>query len=106
MDIDDLDPDDYDMSFFILTNKQKTKGAIMAANPAVMDKITDKFGKLYIIPSSTEEVIIVPQTAVDDVRDLVKMVKSVNENEVRPEDQLSDNVYEYDIDSHSLKIAA
>jgi hypothetical protein len=105
IDIDDVDPDDYDMPFFILTNKQKTNGAIMAANPAVMDKITDKFGKLYIIPSSTEEVIIVPQTAVDDVHGLAKMVKQVNENEVRPEDQLSNNVYEYDIDSHSLKIA-
>lgn len=105
IDIDDIDPDDYDVPFFILTNKQKTKGAIMAANPAVMDKITDKFGKLYIIPSSTEEVIIVPQAAVDDARELAKMVKSVNESEVRPEDQLSNNVYEYDIDSHSLKIA-
>lgn len=105
IDIDDVDPDDYDMPFFILTNKQKTKGAIMAANPAIMDKITDKFGKLYIIPSSTEEVIIVPQAAVDDVHDLAKIVKQVNESEVRPEDQLSDNVYEYDIDSHSLKIA-
>lgn len=106
IDIDDVDPDDYDMPFFILTNKQKTKGAIMAANPAVMDKITDKFGKLYIIPSSTEEVIIVPQTAVDDVRELAKMVKSINESEVRPEDQLSNNVYEYDAESKSLCIVA
>lgn len=102
--IDDIDPDDYDMPFFILTNKQKTKGAIMAANPAVMDKITGKFGKLYIIPSSTEEVIIVPQTSVDDINYLAKMVKQVNENDVRPEDQLSDHVYEYDTDIHSLKI--
>ncbi len=106
IDIDDVDPDDYDIPFFILTNKQKTKGAIMAANPAVMDKITDKFGKLYIIPSSTEEVIIVPQTAVDDVRELAKMVKSINESEVRPEDQLSNNVYEYDAESKSLCIVA
>ena len=75
IDIDDVDPDDYDIPFFILTNKQKTKGAIMAANPEVMDKITDKFGKLYIIPSSTE-------------------------------DQLSNNVYEYDAESKSLCIVA
>lgn len=105
IDIDDVDPNDYDIPFFILTNKQKTNGSIMAANPAVMDKITDKFGKLYIIPSSVEEVIVVPQSAVNDVKDLARMVKSVNEEAVRPEDQLSDNVYEYDIDNHSLKIA-
>ena len=61
-------------------------------------------GKLYIIPSSTEEVIVAPQSAVDDVRELAKMVKSINESEVRPEDQLSNNVYEYDIDNHSIKL--
>lgn len=103
--IDELEAGNYHMPFFILSNVHKSKGAVMATNTAVMDRITEKLGKLYIIPSSVEEVIIAPQSAVDDVRELAKMVKSINESEVRPEDQLSDNVYEYDIDSHSLKIA-
>ena len=70
----------------------------------VMDRLTEKLGKLYILPSSVEEVIIAPQTAVDDVQFLSNLVKSVNETDVRPEDKLSDNVYEYDIDTHNLKI--
>ena len=32
------------------------------------------------------------------------MVRSVNASEVKPEDQLSNNVYEYDSDTHTLKI--
>ena len=100
--IDDLN--EAEMPFFILTCQNKTHGAIMATNTAVMDRLTEKLGKLYILPSSVEEVIIAPQTAVDDVQFLSNLVKSVNETDVRPEDKLSDNVYEYDIDTHNLKI--
>lgn len=103
--IDELEEGNYDIPFFILSNQHKCRGAIMATNTAVMDRITEKLGKLYIIPSSVEEVIVAPQSAVDDVKDLARMVKSINKEAVRPEDQLSDNIYEYDIDSHSLKIA-
>lgn len=102
--IDDLNDNEYEIPFFILTSQNKTHGAIMAMNTAVMDRLTEKLGKLYILPSSVEEVIIAPQTAVDDVQFLSNLVKSANETDLRPEDKLSDNVYEYDIETHNLKI--
>lgn len=105
IEIEDVDVDKYRMPFFILTNQQKTKGAVMAVNPKTMDRITAKFGEVYIIPSSVDETIIVPKSEVKDVHDLERMVKQVNASDVRPEDQLSDNVYEYDPETHSLKIA-
>ena len=33
------------------------------------------------------------------------MVREINANDVRPEDQLSNNIYEYDPKTQSLKIA-
>ena len=105
LEIEDVEPEDYNMPFFILTNEQKTKGAVMAVNPKTMDRIAAKFGDVYVIPSSVDETLIVPKSAVDDVQELAKIVRQVNDSEVRPEDQLSNNVYEYDSETHTLKIA-
>ena len=65
----------------------------MAINPKTMDRITAKLGDVYVIPSSVDETLIVPKSAVDDVQQLVDMVTQVNANEVKPEDQLSNNIY-------------
>ena len=105
LEIEDVDPENYRIPYFILTNQQKTKGAVMAVNPKTMDRNTDHLGDVYVIPSSVDETLIVPKSAVDDVQPLIDMVKQVNANEVRPEDQLSNNVYEYSAETHTLKIA-
>lgn len=105
LEIEDVEPEEYNLPFFVLTNQQKTKGAVMAVNPKAMDRITAKFGDVYVIPSSVDETLIVPKSAVDDVHKLVEMVTQVNGQVVKPEDQLSNNVYEYDSETHSLKIA-
>ena len=104
--IEDVDINDYEMPFFLLTNQQKVKGASMIMNEKVMDKITGKFGDIYILPSSTDEVIIVPKSVAGDIEMLANMVKNVNEESVKPEDRLSNNVYEYDAGSQELKIAS
>ena len=44
LEIEDVEPDNYNVPFFILTNQQKTKGAVQALNPKTMDRITAKFG--------------------------------------------------------------
>lgn len=105
LEIEEIEPSDYNLPFFVLTNQQKTKGAVMAVNPKTMDRITAKFGDVYVIPSSVDETLIVPKSAVEDVHELERIVRQVNSSDVRPEDQLSDNVYEYDKDTHTLKIA-
>ena len=105
LEIEEIEPSDYNLPFFVLTNQQKTKGAVMAVNPKTMDRITAKFGDVYVIPSSVDETLIVPKSAVEDVHELERIVRQVNSSDVRPEDQLSDNVYEYDRETHTLKIA-
>lgn len=104
--IENVDINDYEMPFFLLTNQQKVKGASMVMNEKVMDKITGKFGDIYILPSSTDEVIIVPKSVAGDIEMLANMVRNVNEESVKPEDRLSNNVYEYDAGSQELKIAS
>lgn len=106
VDIDDLDVNDYDLPIFILSNKNKVNGAVMVINPVCMDKIAKKIGRMYVLPSSTNEVIIIPKNGIkNEVERLRNMVRDINMNEVSDEEVLSDNVYEYDIESHSIKIA-
>ena len=106
-DIEDIELDAYPVPLFILTNPQSTKGAGAVLNPFVMKRIVDKFGEdLRVIPSSTEEVMILPN---DDegpsIEELAAMVASINETNVAPEDRLSDNIYKYDMDTNRLVLA-
>ena len=56
----------YNAPFFILINQQKTKGAVQALDHKTMDRITAKFGEVYVIPSSVDETLIVPKRVVHD----------------------------------------
>lgn len=64
----------------------------------------------YILPSSTEELIVLPQSAVKkagmSVTDLANMVQSVNEEAVEPEIQLDPIVYYYNIGCNKIQIVA
>lgn len=96
--IDELFP----VPMYILTNRQKTKGAYEVMNANAMTAIRDKIGDFYIIPSSVEEVIIVPQEG-NDPDCLRKMVKDINPT-LEDTLYLSDNIYEYDFDNYTLRI--
>lgn len=54
--IEGISPDDYSMPFYVLSNAQKTKGAVMVMDSKTMGQITDKLGDVYVIPSSVDEV--------------------------------------------------
>lgn len=105
LEIEDMNLDEYYTPFFVLTNQQKTKGAVMSINPKIMDRVTAKLGDVYIVPSSVDETLIVPKDAISNVHELASLVADINSKDLRPEDRLSDNIYEYDVQTHSLKIA-
>lgn len=106
LDIEQINFEDYSAPLFILSNKQNTLGAVEVINPVIMDRIYKKFGKVYIIPSSIDEVIIAPQGAIDDVKELRDTLCRINSTDVKPADVLSDNIYEYDIDNHTIAVVA
>lgn len=90
--------------FHVLTNESGIDGAAAIACPEVLKAVHKQIGEdFYILPSSIHETLILPKSQTDDVEGLKQMVSSINEQEVEPEDRLSDQVYEFD--GHSLKIA-
>ena len=88
-----MDPADEVM--FILTNDKNMNGAAALLDSEIMQKIVEKFGEFFILPSSVHEVIIVPVTPDMDVATLSCMVQDVNASQVAPEERLSDHVYRY-----------
>ena len=96
-----------DDMMFVLSNKNKINGASMLLCPSVMDMITEKVGKdYYLLPSSIHEALVVPDRPDMEVDSLASMVREVNATQVAKEEQLSDHVYRYNYDNHSLVIAA
>ena len=88
----------------VLTNDMRINGASALFYPDVMDTIGDRIGSFYVCPSSIHEMIIVPESA-SNARDLGKILHSVNESFVRPEEKLSDTVYHFDAQNHQFEIA-
>lgn len=90
----------------VLTNKGKMFGAVSIISKNVMDYALKKSGlkKVYVLPSSIHEVIIVPAET-GDVEVLRNMVHEVNVTQLMPDEILSENVYVYDIDKGQLEIA-
>lgn len=113
-DVYDFDGTDQDMRdaimehppapFHVLSNESGIDGAALIACPEVLKAVHKEIGEdFYILPSSIQEVLILPKSVTDDVEGLNQMVSSINEQEVEPEEQLSNHIYEFD--GHSLKLA-
>lgn len=62
--------------------------------------------KLYILPSSIHELLLVPASSGMDPKDLNSLVKDVNGSDVIQDDVfLSNNVYLYDVEADEITIA-
>ena len=57
------------------------------------------------LPSSVHEWIIISKDLSTDTMGLLDMVKTINANEVLPEDQLADDVFTLDDEGHLISIA-
>ena len=90
-----------DNVLYVLTNEQCLNGAAVMYYPKVMEEIKDKFpGKeLAIIPSSVNEVLIVPVEKADlqMENELKELIGEVNQNVVRPEEVLGTKPFLYDM---------
>ena len=85
-----------DMQMYVISNKRKVFGATAMLYIDLFKKIATKIDSdLYILPSSIHEIIVVPMHTIDDLDNYGEMVRCVNENEVYPDEVLSDNVYIY-----------
>ena len=81
----------------VLSNTAKTYGAACILYPGVLEEIAGRTGHdIFILPSSTHEVVLLPDTGIDDCASLKEMVRDINSTLVAPEEVLSDTLYRYD----------
>ena len=90
---------------FVLTNKNRTFGAITILYPNILKCFADKVkSDLFILPSSIHEVIIIARCELDRIISFEDMVREVNDEQVAKEDILSYHVYEYCREKELLEI--
>lgn len=92
-------------SMHILTNQEKTFGACVMLYGDFMQRVSEAAGSdLFVIPSSTHELIILPKTGENDAGYLRKIIQEVNANSVSRQDFLSNNLYQYDGATQKISI--
>lgn len=90
---------------YVLTVNDCPFGAVAVLDDAAMKDIAERIGgDFYVIPSSVNEVIIVPKDTDKEMKSSMinAMIQEVNETEVEKQDRLSDHVYIYDSATHEL----
>lgn len=81
---------------YVLTNTLRNYGAVCMIYPHMAEKIGDLLQEdYYILPSSVHEVIIVPDSRSMRPEEMSQMVSEINENQVSPDEVLSDHAYFY-----------
>ena len=81
----------------VLSNREQINGAASLFYPSVKDEIANIMKENYfILPSSVNEVILMPEMMGRNVEKLEQIVKNVNKTNVSPNEFLSNHVYHYD----------
>lgn len=80
--------------FYVATSKDMMYGASVLIYDNLFDKLSEKLNcDLFIIPSSVNELIIVPDNGVWNKEDIKNCIFSINREEVAREERLSDSLY-------------
>ncbi len=91
-----LDFDSQKPHLYVLSNKDQINGAgCILYDGCLKDFADSQNSDIIILPSSTHEVILVPDDGKLDYVELRKIVGEINESEVPEEDVLSDRIYKY-----------
>ena len=93
---DDPIPNDKSVPMYILSNEIALEGASYILYEDILKDIRTQLGEdFYVIPSSINEVIIVPCSTID-AEYTKNMLRNVNRSVVARQEVLSDNVYKFD----------
>ncbi len=89
-----------DCPMLVLTNETGINGASAILYPGMPKKIRERLGcNYYLLPASIHEFLIVPEDEGIRPRDLLCMVKEVNETQISKEELLSEHIYYFDGDN-------
>ena len=82
---------------YVLSNRLRNFGAATILYEDRLKIIRMCFGEnFYILPSSIHEVILLPESHAMEKEELAKIVKDINETQVKEEEVLSDLAYYFD----------
>lgn len=92
-------------SLTILSNQFMTHGSGVILYPDFLKKYAGRVGaNLYLIPSSIHEILVLPETVVEDEEELMDIIHDVNRSELEEADILSDSLYFYHRDTDRIDI--
>lgn len=92
-------------SMYVITNSQKMFGASAMLYEEGLHELSEKIGTdLYILPSSVHEVIAI-SVNFGTPEELAAMVYEVNTEQVDLDERLSNQVYHYDKEARTLRLA-
>ena len=95
-----------DGTLYCLTNHQARNGASVLLYPGVLKECAAKCGKdLVILPSSVDEVLLMPLSDENKLNELTEMVRGINQSVLEPGEVLSDHVYRYDYENDQIVMA-
>lgn len=81
---------------YVLTNRKNWYGAAAVLYPDTLQKVHEKMGEdFYILPASVHELLVIKRSEGLEPDALREMVRSVNREDVKPEEQLSNEVFAY-----------
>ena len=84
------------VGLYLVTTEDAVLGAAVIFYPGMMEAYSRMLkGGYYILPSSKHELLLLPDTEEADAAALIGIVKSINEEVVKPDEKLSDSVYHY-----------
>lgn len=87
----------------VISNEQNINGATSILDKEALELAAQILGEeYYILPSSVHEVLCVPVSMGSNVKDLISMVREINQCVVSELDYLSDTVYRYSIDTGEI----
>ena len=93
---------------FVASVTDNVYGAAVIAYPNFLDNVAAMLrSDFFILPTSIHEIILVRDDGDGsiDVDDLKNLVTSINAAQVDPADQLTDNIYHYDMDNRVFEMA-
>lgn len=88
----------------ILRNMHRQYGAACLLYPGLLERIAEKEGSFYIIPSSVHETILIKDTGAASADRLKEMIYQVNREALEPEEVLTDSLYYYDAAEKKMKV--
>lgn len=90
---------------FVVSNRPRINGAINMLNLKLLQKLAVAVSSdLYIIPSTVHEIILVPVKKDMSREELDRIILSINSEEIKPQDILSDHSYYYHKDLNQITL--